>query len=577
MKPSNGSRMASPLNLTPGGSVSTPRNSFDMGFHSMFTSPAGMLLPNYVQDVQPGDYLKLDVSSFSRTMPVNTAAFSRFKEKTDFYFVPYRLLWRWWDQFFTGITDWRSMAAPNSVAHNEGGGTLPSVTGAVISNAFTTARTTNLKDVHGYPIQNSFERLLDLLGYPVVNSTDSGDNQPEHYFSTEFMYDTTYFATKRFNMFRAMAYQYIYNQFYRQNDYVASEAPSFNIDDLDYAADITEDRIIKMLTPRYVKWRLDRFTSVKPAPVTQFTNTGFLPQYLDGFKMWGDAPYVARITSQPQGTTVQTTINTTPTNSNTSIQAIRAGFALDRVARRVMLTPKTIEAQMKSSFGVGTSDHCQARYLGSYDSDLTIGEVTATSSGTAGQTATTLGELAGKGISSGRSNRPVSQKFDEAGIVMGIHYFIPDAEYDSSRIDDFVVKTGRTDYFLPEYDNLGMVPLLRGTLPWNCYGYTNIPDPNQVVGYQARYPEYKSRVNQVHGLFQSQSFLRSWVTPRNSSTSANWAIADLLVNPKITDNIFAMSYNGEQVTDPFLCHYRFDATLVRNMSVIGIPANNQTI
>ena len=95
----------SPLNLTPGKNARLPRNSFDMSYHSYFTSPAGLLLPNYVQDVQPGDFLKLDVEHFSRTMPVNTAAFSRYKEITDFYFVPYRLLWKWFDQFVTGVND----------------------------------------------------------------------------------------------------------------------------------------------------------------------------------------------------------------------------------------------------------------------------------------------------------------------------------------------------------------------------------------------------------------------------------------------------------------------------------------
>ena len=81
----------SALNLEQGGHISVPRNSFDMGYHTMFTCPVGLLLPTYVQDVQPDDYLKLDVSNFTRTMPVNTAAFSRMKEITKFFFVPYRL------------------------------------------------------------------------------------------------------------------------------------------------------------------------------------------------------------------------------------------------------------------------------------------------------------------------------------------------------------------------------------------------------------------------------------------------------------------------------------------------------
>ena len=82
----------SPLNLNPGKNAHLPRNSFDMSYHSVFNSPAGLLLPAYVQDVTPGDFLKLDVSNFTRTLPVNTAAFARIKEKMDSFFVPYRLI-----------------------------------------------------------------------------------------------------------------------------------------------------------------------------------------------------------------------------------------------------------------------------------------------------------------------------------------------------------------------------------------------------------------------------------------------------------------------------------------------------
>ena len=71
--------------------------------------------------------------------------------------------------------------------------------------------------------------------------------------------------------------------------------------------------------------------------------------------------------------------------------------------------------------------------------------------------------------------------------------------------------------------------------------------------------------------------MRSWVTARNASLATNWSLSDLLVSPKITNPIFALAYDGSQSTDPFLCHYRFDATLVRDMGVLGLPSNNQTI
>ena len=61
-------KFARPLDLNNVRGSNVPRNAFDMSYHSYFTSPAGLLLPNYVQDVQPGDFLKLDVTSFTPTI-----------------------------------------------------------------------------------------------------------------------------------------------------------------------------------------------------------------------------------------------------------------------------------------------------------------------------------------------------------------------------------------------------------------------------------------------------------------------------------------------------------------------------
>ena len=107
-----------------------PRNAFDLSYHSYFTSPAGLLLPNFVLDVSPGDAIDLDVKCFSRTQPVKTAAFCRIGESTDFYFVPYRLLWRWFDPFFSSLTVQDSSYSPISGVPTQ----VPYVTGQVLSD-----------------------------------------------------------------------------------------------------------------------------------------------------------------------------------------------------------------------------------------------------------------------------------------------------------------------------------------------------------------------------------------------------------------------------------------------------------
>ena len=71
----------------------TSRNGFDLSTKRNFTAKAGELLPIWCKEVLPGDSFKINLKSFTRTQPINTAAFARMREYYDFFFVPYDLLW----------------------------------------------------------------------------------------------------------------------------------------------------------------------------------------------------------------------------------------------------------------------------------------------------------------------------------------------------------------------------------------------------------------------------------------------------------------------------------------------------
>lgn len=88
--------------------TNTPRNAFDMSHDVYMHSPVGMIVPSFVQDIKPNDYFTLDVSSYARTVPVNTAAFCRMTEYTDFYFVPMKQIWNPFEQMENPVPDVRS-------------------------------------------------------------------------------------------------------------------------------------------------------------------------------------------------------------------------------------------------------------------------------------------------------------------------------------------------------------------------------------------------------------------------------------------------------------------------------------
>ena len=77
------------------------RSAFDLSLRKCFTAKCGEILPVFFKECLPGDKFKLGINSFTRTQPVNSAAYTRIKEYYDYFFVPYRLLWRYFDQFVT--------------------------------------------------------------------------------------------------------------------------------------------------------------------------------------------------------------------------------------------------------------------------------------------------------------------------------------------------------------------------------------------------------------------------------------------------------------------------------------------
>ena len=256
---------------------------------------------------------------------------------------------------------------------------------------------------------------MDLLGYPVSNTSST---------TTQAIYNTLkgIGTPPKFSPFRLMAYQRIFSEYYRNSDYDTLDAYSFNADNVS-AAQISDAYVGKFFTPRYAQWMKDRFTSVKPSPLFNFSTatSSLIPNVNNegigtgGFGM----NYVNRSSDKTQ------LINYTPSgalpNANLNLQELRATMAYDRLSRLSMLAPKTYKEQIKAHFGVepDNCDYCSTRYLGFYESNVNIGEVTATSSGSDGSSTNVLGEIAGKGISSGSLNRPIQAHFNEPAIVTG--------------------------------------------------------------------------------------------------------------------------------------------------------------
>ena len=94
--------------------ISTHRSSFDLSSKKLFTAKVGEILPCYWQIAIPGTKYRISSDWFTRTVPVNTAAYTRIKEYYDFYAVPLRLISRALPQAFTQMKDYMTSAASGS-------------------------------------------------------------------------------------------------------------------------------------------------------------------------------------------------------------------------------------------------------------------------------------------------------------------------------------------------------------------------------------------------------------------------------------------------------------------------------
>jgi hypothetical protein len=73
------------------------RAGFDIGSKNVFSAKCGELLPVFWDLGIPGCTYDINLQYFTRTRPVQTAAYTRIREYFDFYAVPLDLIWKSFD------------------------------------------------------------------------------------------------------------------------------------------------------------------------------------------------------------------------------------------------------------------------------------------------------------------------------------------------------------------------------------------------------------------------------------------------------------------------------------------------
>ena len=149
--------------------VHLQRNAFDLSHSDILSIAPGMLLPIHVQEVNPNEHFEISPSNYVRTMPLNSAAFTRLKQHIEFFFVPMRTLCRQFNQFIVG-TDY-SISDLASLNNYKAG--LPMFNLFNMAKDFKTLLTQSSPNDFGLNAARDAIRLLDMLGYGITTNNIS--------------------------------------------------------------------------------------------------------------------------------------------------------------------------------------------------------------------------------------------------------------------------------------------------------------------------------------------------------------------------------------------------------------------
>lgn len=552
------------------------RNAFDRSEVNKLSYQLGGLTPFFCQPFIAGSHVKLNRSIFQRTAAVNKPAFPTVDTHCEFFAVPIRLLWSYWNNWKLNIQDFNSVYQG---AFNSAGTWTPKDPRLPFIDL--TAIKDNIADIlynlgggSGYDIYFTTKteaaganRLLDLLGYGFVKPTRTLSDQ-----SLNFLV----------NPLKLLAYQKIYYDHFRNTAYEANDASFYNVDFWSATGNnIPAYQIAKFCQYRYVNYRKDYFQALYPAlNYVVSSPSGLTWQVPDSVFGWqgnifntpNNGTDADILRTQAFGGQTVLRANATTTNAQgISVQQIRAAFALDKLLRASACAPKHVKDQFEARYGVkGVESGNESIRIGAYINDIVFQEVT--------NTAQSLGALGAKGVgSSGGFGKDIEFTCKEDTIIMGLMYSIPRSSYDSDRIANWNAKLQREDFFIPEYMNLGMQPLYR----YEVRETINTAGANDLFGYQDRYLEYKHGIDTNHGIFNSDMPLSDFVNHTNYGSQNHPAFGSsgvtaqyFKVKPTDLDSVFYQNTDvTDMSTDKFLTHITVKCICNQNMSVHGQPMN----
>ena len=500
------------------------KNKFDLSREVKMTMQMGKLYPAFIQEIIPGDSLRVNSQQMLRFSPLLAPVMHNIDLKMDYFFVPYRLIWDEWKDFITGGED----GDPN---------TQPSFPRFKLEESRS-----------GFWNKKS---LADYMGLPVTE------------FETGLGTTNTEISALPFR-----AYQLIWHEYFRDQNvgFEYKQHTSSGLQANDY------DTVNEQCGFRFSNWEKDYFTSALP-----FLQRGPEVELPLG-KVTVDAGQNA-FTTVPTGNVKTVDGNLVITSGTTNVPSelvgeleavtineLRKATALQRFLEVMARGGSRYREQIHAIFGERIPDYTVAvpQYLGGGKTPVMISEVLSTYADASAPTSGTnagrpLGDPAGHALALG-DGIGFKQSFQEHGIVLGLVRVIPRTAYFQG-INKMWQKFDQFDHYFPQFANLGEQEVNNIELVWTKNDLNN----EGVFGYQQRYAEYKYSFNRVAGDFRDE--LDYWHMARKFASLPNLNQAFIQCSPE--KNIFAVTDTNEDELWLSLYH-KVDA--LRPMPYHSVPS-----
>jgi hypothetical protein len=421
------------------------RAGFDLSKKFCFTAKAGQLLPVYWKMLLPGTKVNLKDMHFTRTMPVNTAAYTRIKEYFDWYFVPLRLINKNLNPALVNMLDQSNIATSliqNKVVSDE----IPHTDFSTITEVFKNFESSvgdDQFDVAGFKRIPQSIKLMRHLRYGNFLYDTTWNSLPDKNMGYSSVKDFNLYAqwNLNVNILPLAAYQKIYCDYFRFEQWEKAQPYTYNFDYYSGGNILTQykkdpsDLLSKdnLFSLRYANYPRDLFMGILPSSqlgsiaTVNISNSNNVFVSLSGqagglVGTVASNSYVVSLTnSQPltPGVAPRVVALTSGLSSTFDILSFRIANAIQRMREIQQCAGQGYKEQLEARWNVklstALSDHCT--YIGGNSSQINISEVLNNNLDAAQSQA----DIKGKGVGSGsttESEGSISEDFISSNLAL---------------------------------------------------------------------------------------------------------------------------------------------------------------